>query len=198
MNSRGILSKCSYSFVVVAVLVIAGIAGCSGNGKTPLVVYSPHGKDLLDHFKQEFEAAHPAIDVEWLDMGSQDCLDRVRSERANPQADIWWGAPSSLFQQAADEGLLEPYAPSWKNATTPEEHGAHDEWYGTFLTPEVIGFNANMLTHDQAPKDWNELLEPKWKDSIVIREPLASGTMRTIFCALIQREARRTGSVDSG
>ena len=47
------------------------------------------------------------MDVRWLDMGSQDVLDRVRSEKENPQADVWWGAPSTLFQQAEKEGLLQ-------------------------------------------------------------------------------------------
>jgi len=182
----------------ILLIQIILISGCGHSSKTTLIIYSPHGKDLLDYFKEKFEAVHPDIDVQWLDMGSQDCLDRIRSERTNPQADIWWGAPSSLFEQAGKEGLLAIYAPSWKNSAPPEERSTQDYWYGTFLTPEVIAYNSTMLTHEQAPHDWYELIEPKWRDSLVIREPLASGTMRTIFCTLIQREAQRTGSIDSG
>ena len=50
------------------------------------------------------------MDVRWLDMGSQEVLDRVRSERANPQADVWFGGPASLFATAARESLLAPLA----------------------------------------------------------------------------------------
>ena len=32
-------------------------------------------------FREEFEKAHPGIDVQWVDMGSQEVLDRVRAER---------------------------------------------------------------------------------------------------------------------
>src|SRR6185503_19767634 len=66
-------------FVVIAFLLLSS---CSGTpGKTTLIVYSPHGKELLTEFEKRFEAQNPNIDVRWLDMGSQDALDRVRSEK---------------------------------------------------------------------------------------------------------------------
>ncbi|MCI1589904.1 hypothetical protein [Heyndrickxia oleronia] len=55
-----------------------------------VVIYSPHGKDILGQFEKMFEEKY-GIDVEWLDMGSQEVLDRIRSEKNNPQADVWWG-----------------------------------------------------------------------------------------------------------
>jgi len=64
-----------------------------------LVIYSTHGKELLTEFENLFEKVNPNVDVRWMDMGSQDVLDRLRSEKENPQADLWWGAPSILFQQ---------------------------------------------------------------------------------------------------
>ena len=98
----------------VLIIIILLLAGCwARSGKTTLIVYSPHGKELLGEFEKKFESANPSVDVRWLDMGSQDVLDRVRSEKANPQADVWWGAPSTMFSQAEKEGLLDPFKPSW-------------------------------------------------------------------------------------
>src|SRR5256885_11167768 len=57
-------------------------------------LFRSHGRDLLTLFEHRFEDLHPDIDVRWLDMGSQDVYDRLRSERANPQADVWFGGPS--------------------------------------------------------------------------------------------------------
>jgi iron(III) transport system substrate-binding protein len=37
-----------------------------------------------------------------------------------------------------------------------------------------------------------------WKDRIIIRLPLASGTMRMLFASIIERERRRTGNVEAG
>ena len=179
--------------------LLAAVVSCGkGDSRTPLVVYSPHGKDLLQYYEQAFEKAHPTVDVQWVDMGSQDVLDRLRSERANPQADVWFGAPSETFARAAKEGLLAPYRPSWAEQLPAEAHDPKDLWYGTYLTPEVIAYNAQVLSAADAPKDWDDVLDPKWKGKIIIRDPVASGSMRAIFGAIILRELKRTGSTTAG
>lgn len=172
-------------------------AGEKGELEDKIVVYSPHGKDILSKFEKQFEDKY-GIDVEWLDMGSQEILDRVRSEKSNPQADVWWGAPSTNFNQAKDDGLLAAYKPSYSDSL---DEGFRDpEWYwtGTSQTPEVIMYNSKELSKDEVPKDWDELLDPKWKDEIIIRYPLASGTMRTIFSAMIYRTYKDTNDPKEG
>ena len=68
-------------------LLLLAPMGC-GDGRTPLVLYSPHGRDLLMLLETTYEAERPEIDVRWLDMGSQEVYDRIRSESVNPQADL--------------------------------------------------------------------------------------------------------------
>jgi iron(III) transport system substrate-binding protein len=179
--------------------VVFALAGCSGvPAKVPLVVYSPHGKEMLEDFKHQFEAVYPEVDVQWLDMGSQDAYDRVRTEQSNPQADVWWGGPMTVFEKAAQEGLLERFVPSWDQSVTSGQKSAQGYWYGTFLTPEVIMYNTRMLQQSDAPRDWDDLLSSVWRGKIMIRSPLASGTMRTIFSAIIQRENRAAGDSTAG
>jgi iron(III) transport system substrate-binding protein len=179
-------------------MLLAIAASCGGESRTPLVVYSPHGKELLQYYEQAFEKAHPDVDVQWVDMGSQDVLDRLRSERTNPQADVWFGAPAETFARAGNEGLLEAYRPSWASVMPVEAHDAKDLWYGTYLTPEVIAYNSQLLSAAEAPKDWDDVLDPKWKGKIIIRDPIPSGSMRAIFGAIILREMKRTGSTAAG
>lgn len=182
----------------IAVAAILFASACSGDGRTPLIVYSPHGKDLLEYYEQGFEAQHPDVDVQWVDMGSQDVLDRVRSEKQNPQADVWFGAPAETFNHAADEGLLDAYVPTWASAVPAEAHNPQDLWYGTYLTPEVIAYNSEAVTAAEAPKDWDEVLDPKWKGRVVIRDPISSGSMRAIFGAMMLRSMAETGSPEQG
>jgi iron(III) transport system substrate-binding protein len=174
------------------------LTGCGGSGRTPIVVYSPHGKEMLRLFEERYEAVHPDHDVQWLDMGSQDALDRIRTERGNPQADLWWGGPMLLFNRAEEEGLLDSYRPSWDSAVTAEARSGESFWYGTALLPEVIMYNSRIVDSAQAPRDWDDLLLPRWRDRIIIRLPMASGTMRIMFAAIMERELRRTGSTDAG
>jgi iron(III) transport system substrate-binding protein len=165
----------------VHLCLCALLAGCGGGGKVPLVIYSPHGRDLLSLFERRFEAEHPTVDVRWLDMGSQEALDRVRSERANPQADLWFGGPVSLFESAAHDSLLAPLV--------------DDSVYylSVYRTPAVIAYNRAAVPDSAAPKDWDDVLAPRWKDRVVIREPLASGTMRAIWGMLFERSLAATG-----
>jgi len=183
---------------LTVLLISCVLVGCPSGNKRALVVYSPHGKEMLEDFERRYEELYPEVDVQWLDMGSQDAYDRIRTERWNPQADLWWGAPATAFAKAEAESLLERYVPSWDSAVAAEFKSRNDFWYGTFITPEVIMYNNRLLTEEEAPKDWDDLLDPKWKGRIIVRYPLASGTMRTIFSAIIQREHKRTGDPEAG
>ena len=186
------------SFVAGIVLALT-LGACSSNdGRTVLTVYSPHGKELLAHFEEQFEKANPTIDVQWVDMGSQEVLDRLRAESANPQADVWFGAPAEIFDRAASENLLEPYTPTWSASVDTAARDSRQRWYGTYLTPEVIAYNTQAIDSAQAPHDWDDVLDPKWKGRIVIRDPVASGSMRAIFAAQILRSIRETGKPDAG
>jgi iron(III) transport system substrate-binding protein len=179
-------------------LLLLVLAACAGDGRTVLTVYSPHGKELLSYYEQAFERAHPTTDVQWVDMGSQEVLDRLRAEKANPQADVWFGAPAEIFERGADEGLLEPYTPTWASAVPDEAKDAKNRWYGTYLTPEVIAYNSDAVSAADAPKDWDDVLDPKWKGKVLIRDPIASGTMRAIFGAIIVRGIKQTGDTAWG
>src|SRR5687767_10028717 len=167
----------------LALLLVVLCAGClpSGDDRTALIIYSPHGEDLLKDFEARYEQLHSNVDVQWLDLGSQAVLDRVRSEKANPQADVWWGAPTAIFENAAGEGLLDAFAPSWVSALPQDARDDQQMWHGTYLTPEVIAYNRDAVDSARVPRDWDDVLKPEWRDQILIRDPLESGTMRVIF-----------------
>lgn len=191
----------SYKSVIKILFIIViciGFSSCSKSNKKKLVVYSPHGKEMLSEFEKQFEAKNPEIDVQWLDMGSQEIIDRVKTEKDNPQADIWWGAPATLFMRADKLGLLEKYTPTWSANISANHKGKNDTWYGTFLTPEVISFNNKVLSNATAPQDWADLVQPEWKDKIVLRAPMASGTLRVIFAAMISMSVKANGSEEKG
>lgn len=183
---------------LLLVLLCMLVLSCASGDKRKLVVYSPHGKEMLTEYEKQYEELHPEVDVQWLDMGSQDVLDRIRTERQNPQADLWWGAPSMTFAAAEAEGLLEPLVPTWDEAISAELKSPQHHWYGNFVTPEVIMYNNRVIPSREAPQDWDDLLDAKWRDKVIIRYPLASGTMRIIFSSLILREQSLRGTTDAG
>jgi iron(III) transport system substrate-binding protein len=177
-------------------LILAG--ACGGDGRTPLVIYSPHGRDLLTMFERRFEAEHADVDVRWLDMGTQEVYDRVRSERANSQADVWFGGSSAILALAARDSLLEPYRPAWADAIAARDRGPGDLFFAAYETPVVIVYASEAVTAADAPADWDDLLAPRWNDKVLIRDPLASGTMRAMWGMIIERSLKETGDTAAG
>lgn len=175
-----------FSLVVFASLLF--LAGCSSDSRTSLVIYSPHGKEMLSEYELLFEAEHPDINVQWIDMGGQDAYDRIRTEKNNPVASLWWGGDSPTFARAADEELLGSYTPSWADGIPVGSRDPAGRWFATYLTPEVLLYNSRTVSDEEKPLDWDDLLDPKWHDRIIVRYPLASSTMRTIWGALIMRQ----------
>ena len=178
-------------------LLLLAVTAC-GDGRTPLVLYSPHGRDLLELVETTYEAEHPEIDVRWLDMGSQEVFDRIRTETANPQADVWFGGPATILARGAEKELLEPYRPAWADAIAVDSQGPGDVYFGLYRTPPVIVYNADAISAEEAPRDWDEILEERFAGQVLIRDPLASGTMRTIFGFILARSVAETGDAEAG
>jgi iron(III) transport system substrate-binding protein len=181
--------------VLAAVLLVAA---CARDPRTQLVIYSPHGRDLLTVIQRHFEALHPDVAVRWLDMGSQEVYDRLRSERANPQADVWFGGPATIFALGAADSLLEPSRPSWAEAIAPHARGPGDRYWAVYETPAVIVYAERAVPAREAPGDWDDLLDPRWKGRLLIRDPLASGTMRAVWGMIIERGLKQTGDTAAG
>jgi iron(III) transport system substrate-binding protein len=131
-------------------------------------------------------------------MGSQEVYDRLRSERANPQADVWFGGPATIFARGARDSLLEPFRPSWAEAIAPHGCGPGDLYFAAYETPAVIVYAEQAVKPDEAPRDWDDLLDPRWKGKILIRDPLASGTMRAVWGMIIERGLQQTHDTAAG
>jgi iron(III) transport system substrate-binding protein len=134
--------------------------------------------------------------VRWLDMGSQEILDRLRFERVNPQADVWFGGPATIFDRGLHDSLLVPFRPSWADKIESGRDTAF--YYPVYRTPAVIAYNSRAVPRSEAPQDWDEVLAPRWKDQVIIRDPMASGTMRAIWGLILVRSLRSTGDTAWG
>ena len=184
----------------VAIFVSAFFLSCrpGANNGRHLLIYTPHGQDLLKDFIARYKQRYPETNVQFLDMGSRQVLERVTVERNRPQADLWWGASHTTFQTAADENLLAQYRPSWADKVPTGARDPNDRWYGTYETPQVIAYNSEAVSAADAPRDWDDVIDPKWRDKVLIRNPNPSDTMRAIFGAMIWRFYKDSNSTAGG
>jgi len=189
------------SLSLILCLLIAGCATAPNEaGQQNLTIYTGRDKDEVAHVVDLFTAKYPKYNggVNTITLGAQAALDRLRAEKSNPQAGFVWGGTLQALEQAAEEGLLSPSNPPGASLIDASRKDPQGRWYAEMLLPEVIIYNHELLKPDQAPKDWDDLITPTFKDKIVIRDVMASGTMRTIFSAMIYRQFAEKGSVDAG
>ncbi len=177
-------------FALLLMLVALAMLACggpAGSGKQVVVIYSPHGIEVLGPVERAVEAALPEIDLQCFDLPTATCASRIRAESAAPQADLWWGGPAAEFIAAAEAGLLAPYEPTWIGYAAPGSHDPQHRWHSDWQTPEVIMYNRDAIAPEAVPRDWDDVLDPRWTGRVVIRDPLQSGTMKTIFGAMVLR-----------
>ncbi|XXJ18649.1 extracellular solute-binding protein [Desulfovibrio caledoniensis] len=178
----------------LAVVAFCAAAAFAGNLEDKVVVYSTHGESLLEAVADGFEAK-TGVAVEFINLKGE-LADRVRAEKANPQSDVMYGAPSSVYQELKGEDLFQPFAPSWAAKVDPLFKDKDGYWIGTIQTPVLMFYNTEMLSADEAPRDWKDLADPRYKDMLVFRNALSSSA-RATYTALLQQYEKR-GELDEG
>ena len=180
--------------------VVAACGLTSGPTATALTIYTARSTAISKNVITAFEAADPGYKgrVRVLTLGAAELAERVRAESHRPQADVWWGGTPQAFDQAAQAGLLSPADTGVIDRVPRQFRGQGDLWLGEMRTVNLIFYNNTMLGAAQAPKDWDDLVAPDRKGKLLIRDVAASGTMRSVYAALIGRSYARTGNPRQG
>ncbi|MEO7129391.1 MAG: ABC transporter substrate-binding protein [Rhodoferax sp.] len=152
-----------------------------------LTVYSSvdeeSAKTLLDAF-----SAQTGTKVQMVFLSSGPALSRIEAEKARPQADVWFGAPSENHILARERGLTAPYIS--KNADAlPEKFKDKDgNWYAIYTNPLAIGVRTDILKKRGAPipRSWADLKNPAYKGLIEMPSPQSSGTAYEFVLTMIK------------
>lgn len=164
----------------------------TANLEDKLVIYSTHSDATLEFVAKEFKEK-TGVEVEFINLKGG-LADRVRAEKENPQADIMYGGASSLYIDMTKEGIFMPVQTTWANDLNPLFKDADGYWYGTMQTPVLMFYNTEMLTEEEAPKDWSDLADEKYKDLIVSRDTQSSSIKATIVSLIYQYQ--KNGELD--
>jgi len=87
-------------------------------------------------------------------------------------------------------------APSGADAIAPRGR-ARRCYFAAYETRRCFSTPRSRVGRE-APQDWDDLLDPQWKGKIIIRDPLASGTMRAVFATSSQRGMKPIGDTGAG
>ncbi|MEW8956370.1 ABC transporter substrate-binding protein [Clostridium sp.] len=195
MNKKKLLA-----LALGAVMTMTAFVGCgskesgSKDSDLKLTIYSGLMEDYMVKAVNEFQK-ETGIKTEAVRMSSGEILTRMRAEKANPKASVWFGGPADGFIQASEEGLLEKYESPNSKDILDEYKDKNGYWTGIYVG--YLGFisNEKLLKEKgvEAPKSWEDLLKPEFKGQVSLANPGSSGTAYTTLATVVQLMGEEKG-----
>ena len=160
-----------------------------------LVVYGSceeqHVAACAQHFQELF-----GIETSYQRLSTGEVESKVEEENGNPSADVWFGGTTDPYNVAVTKGILEPYeAKNASHLISDKFRDANGNWYGIYKG--ILGFFYNKDELDRkgldAPQDWPDLLDEKYKDLIWMSNYNTAGTAKLILNTVIQKYGHDDG-----
>ncbi len=120
-------------------------------------------KPLLDAFIKEY----PFIKAELVRAGEEQLMNRILSET---RAGKWLfdAISTSAMSVLVDRHMIAPYLTPERDAFLSEFKDPQGYWTAIFVNNLVLCYNTKMLGAKDAPKNYPDLLDPKWKDKMLM------------------------------
>jgi phosphoglycerate transport regulatory protein PgtC len=160
-----------------------------------VVIVTSFPKELFETYKKTFEAKHPGINVVINSKQTNAGVTYLRETKAKPEADIFWVSAPDAFQTLESDGLLEKYDPPKEiMARIPAKIGnfpIHDpdgKYFGFAISGYGLMWNKNYVKAHKlpAPKEWTDLINPRYQGHLVISAPSRSGTTHLTVETILQ------------
>ncbi len=169
------------------------VAAAKEEGK--LVVYGSCEEEYLAAACENFQEKY-GIEVQYQRLSTGEVQSKIEEEAGNPSGDVWFGGTTDPYNIAASEGLLEAYeAENASHLIGDEYRDADGYWYGIYKG--ILGFMVNRDELDrmgiEEPKDWKDLLDPKYKGLIWLSNYNTAGTAKLVVNTMIQKYGHDEG-----
>ena len=191
--------------MMLTLAVLVAMAAASGvRAQTPAPIESelnlitPVSKFIHDAALKAFaeyakEKWNVTVKVSAIPAGTPIAYGRVVEWKGKPEVDILWGGESALFEKLAAQKLLQKVEisrESWESIPAsigkPKPIPLKDKdgfWVGTALEPYGLVYNPKRLQRlgVTAPKDWDDLLNPKLKGEVAQCAPTRSSSSNATY-----------------
>lgn len=176
------------SFIAVFILVfsfnfsiLTGQAGSQEKGRQAIIEGAKkEGKlqiyallVISDHMQiiQRFKEKYPFIDVALYRATSERLYNRIETEaRANTHLVDVIGVSGFQMYQLVKRGLMGKYETPERGAFEAGFKDKDGYWTAYYVNPLVIAYNTRQVSPQEAPKDYPDLLQPKWKGKLVMED----------------------------
>jgi iron(III) transport system substrate-binding protein len=194
----------------LAGLLLAGGPAAAQQIENELVLITPVAKTLTDPLLAEFvkyakERWNINVKASALAAGTPVAYGQIVEWKGRPQADIFWGGESALFDKLAEQKLLAKLdLPKAVVDAIPTSIGKpkpiplkdpNGWWIGTVLEPYGLVYHPRLYQRLglEAPKDWDDLLHPKLKGNVAQCAPTRSSSSHATYEVILQRDGDEKG-----
>lgn len=143
------------------------IAGAKKEGK--LVVYASATAPQLQMYFASFNKRYPFIKTEFFRTGKQALVNKILIEEKAKQrlADV---VHTSVIETniLKKRGALSRYAPMEATSFPSEYKDPDGIWTSAYVSGTLLGFNSKQVKRTEAPKSYDDLLNPRWRNAIGI------------------------------
>jgi iron(III) transport system substrate-binding protein len=156
--------------------------GESAKKEGKLAFYTAMDLAVAEKLARAFEAAYPGVAVRVERSGSERVFQRIGQEQSSNihAVDVVNSADAAHFIVWKRNGWLAPYLPEEVARHFPAEHRDAD---AQFITSRIwlssLGYNTKLVSPEDAPRSFADLIEPKWVGKMVKGHPAYSGTIMT-------------------
>jgi iron(III) transport system substrate-binding protein len=159
---------------LLASLLLLG--GCNKSTDKHVVLYTsidePIARPIVNDFEKQ-TGIKVTLVTDTEATKSIGLAEKLRAEKAHPQADVWWSNEPFLTINLADEGVLAPYE-SKSAADVPKQFVDPDHrWAAVGMRLRVI---VNSSAQAKTWKNLEDLTDPALKGKIGIARPTAGTT----------------------
>ena len=140
--------------------------------------------EVIDAFKSKY-----GLEVNELnpDAGSGDEVEAIKANKDNkgPQAPDVIDVGFAFGPSSKDEGLIQPYKVSTWDSIPDDAKDPDGYWYGDYYG--VLSFLVNTDVQPDVPKDWADLLDPKYNGQVALSgDPRTSNqAIQSVFAAAL-------------
>jgi iron(III) transport system substrate-binding protein len=157
-----------------------------------LTVYTAHyNTEEAAKLCATFEKKYPGVKCNFVRTTAQVAFQRLQQDiQANaPVASIFSSTDVSHYPDLRKRGLLIAYKPHnlANMVDSLKQYNDKDGLYSiTAAALMAITYNTSLVSEKDAPKNWTDLLDPKWKGKVSIGHPAFSGYVGT-WVVLMQK-----------
>lgn len=138
------------------------IEGATREGK--LVFYGVTTVDQTKRIFEEFEKKYPFVTISHHRSGAGSVYNKILTEsRANRHEVDVVELESGPVYLMVKSGLADPYLSPSRKGIMPEFMDKDGYWTAIYHLVVALGYNTNHVRKEEVPKNYESLLDPKWK-----------------------------------